>query len=179
MRPATRDTLTSTRRRVRNATVATAVGLALIVGGGVAGRAQQNGAGGTSVKAGPAVQRGGVGVVPSRRATGTALDINLSRQWATLYKGGQVVASFPISSGKRGWRTPTGTYRVYRRLWGWHRSRLGLMWNPAYFRGGYAVHGSRSVPRYPASHGCVRVPMGRMAWLTGQLPIGSTVRLHY
>ena len=33
------------------------------------------------------------------------------------------------------------------------------MWNPYYFNGGIAVHGLASVPAYPASHGCARIPM--------------------
>ncbi|MDP8987655.1 MAG: L,D-transpeptidase family protein, partial [Actinomycetota bacterium] len=39
-------------------------------------------------------------------------------------------------------------------------SRLGKLYNPVYFTGsGIAIHGSTSVPTYPASHGCVRIPM--------------------
>ena len=33
------------------------------------------------------------------------------------------------------------------------------MWNPYYFNGSDAVHGLDSVPNYPASHGCARIPM--------------------
>ncbi len=33
------------------------------------------------------------------------------------------------------------------------------MWNPYYFNGSDAVHGLASVPAYPASHGCARIPM--------------------
>ena len=33
------------------------------------------------------------------------------------------------------------------------------MWNPVYFNYGIAVHGAGNVPSYPASHGCVRIPM--------------------
>ena len=33
------------------------------------------------------------------------------------------------------------------------------MWNPVYFNYGIAVHGAGNVPQYPASHGCVRIPM--------------------
>ena len=53
-----------------------------------------------------------------------------------------------------------GVYKFYRR-----RSRrlgraiLGQMYNPVYFNYGVAVHGAYNVPIYPASHGCVRIPM--------------------
>jgi lipoprotein-anchoring transpeptidase ErfK/SrfK len=163
--------------------VAAAAGLALLLLGGIA-PAQ---AGGTVQASGGQVAAHTVAraqtISPAarrhRHRVGVFVDINLRAQRATYFRNGRKVAAFHISSGKRGWRTPTGTYRIHRKLNGWHRSRLGLMWRPAYFRGGYAIHGSRSVPNYPASHGCVRVAMARMAWLAPNLPIGSTVRLHY
>ena len=55
--------------------------------------------------------------------------------------------------------TPSGrfTYTEYRD--GWDKSPLGQLYNPFYFNGGIAVHGYESVPTYPASHGCTRIPM--------------------
>ncbi|MQA05481.1 MAG: L,D-transpeptidase family protein [Streptosporangiales bacterium] len=55
--------------------------------------------------------------------------------------------------------TPTGDYKASRRIPGWRKSKLGLLYNPIYFNGGIAFHGAPSVPLYPASHGCVRIPM--------------------
>lgn len=55
--------------------------------------------------------------------------------------------------------TPTGSYSYGRREPGWYRSELGQLYNPVFFTGGIAVHGATSVPDYPASHGCVRIPM--------------------
>jgi hypothetical protein len=56
--------------------------------------------------------------------------------------------------------TPEGAFRFIWRYKGWRESRLGKLYNPVYFtRSGVAVHGSTSVPTYPASHGCVRIPM--------------------
>ena len=56
--------------------------------------------------------------------------------------------------------TPEGAFRFMWRYSGWRESRLGKLYNPVYFTGsGVAVHGSPSVPTYPASHGCVRIPM--------------------
>ena len=56
--------------------------------------------------------------------------------------------------------TPTGAFRFSWRWPGWRESRLGKLYNPVYFTSsGIAVHGSTSVPTYPASHGCVRIPM--------------------
>jgi len=56
--------------------------------------------------------------------------------------------------------TPIGSFRFSWRATGWREARLGKLYNPIYFTSdGVAVHGSLSVPTYPASHGCVRIPM--------------------
>ena len=62
-------------------------------------------------------------------------------------------------------RTPRGNYRVQRRIKGVRQSSLGTLVNPLYFNGGYAIHGSPSVPGYPASHGCVRVTNTTSNWI--------------
>ena len=55
--------------------------------------------------------------------------------------------------------TPTGHFHFYDLIHGWQKGKLGTMWNPYYFNGSDAVHGLDSVPAYPASHGCARIPM--------------------
>lgn len=55
--------------------------------------------------------------------------------------------------------TPGGVFRFTRRVEGWRNSRLGRLYNPVYFNYGIAIHGASNVPNYPASHGCVRIPM--------------------
>jgi hypothetical protein len=55
--------------------------------------------------------------------------------------------------------TPGGVFRFYRRVEGRRESQLGGMYNPVYFNYGIAVHGALQVPNYPASHGCIRIPM--------------------
>ena len=55
--------------------------------------------------------------------------------------------------------TPTGHFHFYELIHGWQKGKLGTMWNPYYFNGSDAVHGLASVPNYPASHGCARIPM--------------------
>ena len=56
-------------------------------------------------------------------------------------------------------KTPGGVFQFYRRVKGERIGALGSMWNPVYFNYGIAVHGSRNVPLYPASHGCIRIRM--------------------
>jgi lipoprotein-anchoring transpeptidase ErfK/SrfK len=55
---------------------------------------------------------------------------------------------------------------------------LGQMYNPYYFHGGYAIHGSPSVPNYPASHGCIRVTMWDMDLLLEHFEVGMAVYIY-
>jgi hypothetical protein len=55
--------------------------------------------------------------------------------------------------------TPTGVYMVKRFHQGWEQAPLGLLYNAVYFNGGIAMHGALDVPNYPASHGCIRMPV--------------------
>jgi lipoprotein-anchoring transpeptidase ErfK/SrfK len=74
--------------------------------------------------------------------------------------------------------TPVGTFRINReRPDGWWIGDLGQIYRPKYFIGGVAIHGSLSVPAYPASHGCVRVSVAAMdmIWEQDILPRGTTV----
>jgi hypothetical protein len=96
------------------------------------------------------------------------VEVNLTKQTAHLFRNGDLVATFPISSGNGEryfaagkWRTantPTGNFEVYRHSSGWYESTLGLglMLSPWFFNGGIALHGSSEVPPGPASHGCTR-----------------------
>ena len=73
--------------------------------------------------------------------------------------------------------TPTGTYEVGRVFDGMETAKLGQLYRPRYFHGGYAVHGSGHIPGYPASHGCARVSNAAMdlIWSKGLMEVGSTV----
>lgn len=77
--------------------------------------------------------------------------------------------------------TPDGEWKVNReRAEGWWEGDLGQIYRPKYFRYGIAVHGSGSVPNYPASHGCVRVSVQAMdyIWATDLMPMRSKVWVH-
>ena len=62
-------------------------------------------------------------------------------------------------------RTPRGNFKVQRRIRGKRDSALGTLVNPLYFNGGYAIHGSPSVPGFAASHGCVRITNITSEWV--------------
>ena len=55
--------------------------------------------------------------------------------------------------------TPVGRFNIYNKIKGWRKSALGLLYYPNYFLSGLAIHGSKFVPPYPDSHGCIRIPM--------------------
>ena len=62
--------------------------------------------------------------------------------------------------------TPVGAFKINReRPDGWWIGDLGQIYRPKYFIGGVAIHGSMSVPAYPASHGCVRVTVKAMDFI--------------
>ncbi|MET8992909.1 L,D-transpeptidase family protein [Nonomuraea wenchangensis] len=132
-------------------------------------------------------------LVPRGRAT--RAEVNLSKQIMVLYVGGKPELITHISSGSgvpycetAVWQgkkqrfcgsatTPTGDYRTTWRTSGWHRSYLGELYNPIFFNGGIAFHGALSVPLYPASHGCVRLPMNVAEALPGLLGKGVPVHV--
>lgn len=98
------------------------------------------------------------------------VEVDLDRQVLTLYQGGQVRLITTTSTGSGQYFcggddgcqyavTPTGRYTFQWFYNGWRKSKLGQLYKPYYFNGGIAVHGYPSVPAWPASHGCVRIPM--------------------
>jgi peptidoglycan hydrolase-like protein with peptidoglycan-binding domain len=98
------------------------------------------------------------------------VEIDLDRQTLTLYTNWQpqLLTTTSTGSGEHfcggvdGCQyaiTPTGHFHFYELHMGWQKGKLGSMWNPYYFNGSDAVHGLDSVPAYPASHGCARIPM--------------------
>jgi lipoprotein-anchoring transpeptidase ErfK/SrfK len=70
-------------------------------------------------------------------------------------------ALWPVSTGRKGYYTPTGTYTPYR-ITEMHYSKKyddAPMPHSIFFKGGYAIHGTYDVKHLglPASHGCVRL----------------------
>lgn len=105
-----------------------------------------------------------------RYAQGSHIEVDKSRQILMRVEGGKVVGVLHVSTGATG-NTPIGTWRVYRKVVGWS----WVLWYPMFFKGGFAIHGYPSVPAYPASHGCVRVPMWAAPTLFSHYDYGATV----
>ncbi|MEP7341706.1 MAG: L,D-transpeptidase family protein [Acidobacteriota bacterium] len=108
---------------------------------------------------------------PTPRETGYPhVEIDLCRQVLFLVESGDVpLRILPVSTGSgqcftEGGRTrravtPTGRFTIKRKIKGWRKSPLGLLYYPNYVYDGVAIHGNPSVPPQPASHGCIRIPM--------------------
>ena len=122
-----------------------------------------------------------------RTGFGYTVEIDKSRQIIMVVRDGVAVWTFNTSTGNErpyysGGRraiahTPEGRFAVYSAINGLRRSALGTLWRPRYFTGGYAVHGSPSIPPYPASHGCARLSNAAIdfVWAANLLPIGTPV----
>lgn len=130
--------------------------------------------------------------------SGTLLEVDKTRQLLMFIIDGRVQWVFNTSTGngeayeeedqnspgtlvKGVSLTPDGIHRVEReRPEGWWEGDLGQIYRPKYFIGGVAVHGSNSVPNYPASHGCVRVTIQAMdfIWDSGLMPMTLPVWVH-
>jgi peptidoglycan/xylan/chitin deacetylase (PgdA/CDA1 family)/peptidoglycan hydrolase-like protein with peptidoglycan-binding domain len=116
------------------------------------------------------------------------IDVDISRQVLFEVKKGRVITTIPVSSGNEAYyeqdgqtykaHTPRGDFTIERKIPGWRTSRLGRLWYPSYFVGGFAIHGSESVPTYPASHGCVRIPMYVTKSFYYRNPIGRRTYVH-
>ena len=75
--------------------------------------------------------------------------------------------------------TPTGHFSVKYKVNGWVKSKLGVLYRPAYFNyDGYAIHGEPEVPSYPASHGCVRITVPAMDRMYSKLTTGMSVWIY-
>ena len=107
---------------------------------------------------------------------GRHIEADLTRQVIALIEGGKVRRIYPISSGAPSTPTVLGSFRVYLKTPG--TNAKGMV-HSAYFIRGYATHGFASVPIFPASHGCLRVPIPDALSLFRWIRIGTPVDVYY
>jgi hypothetical protein len=101
---------------------------------------------------------------------------NLRTQLLALIDGNRVQWIFPISSGKPSTPTILGSYRIYRRVPGYLPD--GMYYSDFFIRG-YAIHGYDPAPNYPASHGCMRLPIMDAIFVFHWLAMGDWVDSYY
>lgn len=100
---------------------------------------------------------------------------DLSLQLLALADGARVVWIFPISSGKPSTPTVLGRFHIYSRVPGYLPDG---MYYSDFFYGGYAIHGYDPAPDYPASHGCMRLPIVDAIPVYSWLAIGDAVDVY-
>ena len=122
------------------------------------------------------------------------VEVDMTRQLLFVIRESDVAAIVPISTGngEKYWSenggdgsgggyvkatTPKGTFTLFRHIPGWRINYLGGLYKPWYFTPYYAIHGSKSVPARPASHGCVRIPTWESNHLDDFLEIGLPVHI--
>ena len=117
---------------------------------------------------------------PELAPSGTmTMAIDLAHQRAYVYRDGVRIGATTISSGKPGYETPTGVFTVLQKDKDHYSKKyhhapmpydLRLTWE------GISVHGGH-LPGYPASHGCVRLPIAFSRALFNEASMGMTVTI--
>ena len=97
------------------------------------------------------------------------LNTDLGAQRLTVIENGKAKYTWPISSGRRGYATPTGTFHPQwaSKMWHSRQYEYAPMPHAVFFHRGTAFHGTSAVGLLgqPASHGCVRLAPGNAAVL--------------
>jgi hypothetical protein len=117
---------------------------------------------------------GGAHVPRAQDRTGDHIEVDKQRQVLFEVRRGKVVRVIHVSTGATG-NTPLGRWRVYYKAPGLLPS--GMYYSLFWLRG-FAIHGYHSVPPWPASHGCVRIPMWQAPRLFMRWSVGTTVYVY-
>jgi L,D-transpeptidase catalytic domain len=124
---------------------------------------------------------------PAPRRGIHSIEIDLSEQWLYAYDGDIRAFDAPVSTGKDGFNTPTGSFAIYKkyRLRTMRGSAGGETWvvpdvpHAMFFTGDVALHGAYWHNRFGTgarlSHGCVNLPLDAAAWIYEWAPVGTPV----
>ncbi|HYI51385.1 MAG TPA: L,D-transpeptidase family protein [Microbacterium sp.] len=130
-------------------------------------------------------------VAPVIATFARSIEVNLSQQHAYLFENGAVVDSWPISSGKEGFSSSTGNFRISAKLTSQNMGNRDLTKEPFYFtenvpwvmyyNGDEALHGAYWHNNFGnvMSHGCINMPVGSAEFAYGWAPMGTEVWVHY
>jgi lipoprotein-anchoring transpeptidase ErfK/SrfK len=123
-------------------------------------KSQTAATGGKAGKAGKAVTTSRYSWAPEKASGGpVTVVISLADQRAHIYRNGILIGHSVVSTGRRGYETPTGEFTILQKK-RHHVSNIYDAPMPYMQRltwGGIALHGG-PVPNRPASHGCIRFP---------------------
>ena len=117
---------------------------------------------------------------------GLQVTVDVDGQVMEVYVDGRLRHRWPVSTGRDGYDTPSGTYRPQRleKLWFSKQYDDAPMPNAVFFHQGYAIHGTNETRRLgnAASHGCVRLAPGHAAKLfslvEGYGPAGTKITIN-
>lgn len=105
--------------------------------------------------------------------------VSLAKQRVFAFEGLKMVRDFATCTGRKGYSTPPGIFRVYKKIKSKHkvtgRPWGGSMYNPVYFNGCVALHGSTEMRKHPSSHGCCRLYYKDADWYHPWSPTDSIV----
>ena len=111
-------------------------------------------------------------------------EINLTEQKLRAWQGKRLVLETRISTGKRGHRTPKGDFHAGPYKARMHHSTLydnaPMPWS-VQVTGNIFIHGFSSVPAYPASHGCIRLPFNEgnpAKFFYDWINVGTPISIH-
>ena len=113
---------------------------------------------------------------PRVGGSGFHVEIDQTRQVIYTVQDGSITNILHTSTGKPSTPTRDGTFYVHRKVNGYS---IGGLYYPSYFDGNRAVHGWTSVPEYPASHGCARIPYWNATFMYDRMPIGTKVIVYH
>ena len=119
--------------------------------------------------------RGSGGFALRYPKAGKHVEFDWSRQVLVLARGGRAERIYHSSSGTIVTPTVYGTYSFYRKQPG--TNAKGMV-HSNYFIRGYAIHGYKSVPNYPASHGCLRVPIPNSLSISRWIALGDRIAVY-
>jgi len=120
---------------------------------------------------------------PRRSGSGRRVEIDRARGVVLLISDGTVRRAIHTSTGRGGDSTdvgtPPGAFKIYRKeQQSW--SVPYRVWLPyaAYWDRGWALHGYKDVPNYPASAGCARLPLSEAPVVYDFVRIGTPVTVY-
>ena len=104
--------------------------------------------------------------------------VSIRNQTAWLLDGTRILLTSPVSTARKGMRTPTGEFEVSEKDT-WHVSTIYHVSMPYYMRLSGEPFGMHAgyLPGYPASHGCVRMPKDKAAMFFKSVHIGTPVQI--
>jgi lipoprotein-anchoring transpeptidase ErfK/SrfK len=124
------------------------------------------------------LMREDVAVPPAPDGSHASIHVNLAKKRAWLYRNGSLAHTSPVCTGKTGFETPTGVFRVIAKHQDWV-STLYHVPMPFFLRlnaddGKVGLH-SGAIALEPASHGCIRLPRNMAETFFEESPVGTRV----